>query len=380
MARNLTVTVEPTRDRAGYYRRRVITSGKSPRINGVLQLKPQTLNDTSDLISSTRLYRYGTDYRDPYYFSGGLDISQWQTVHFANISPPDWLDPLYMRREAEAKLRSKIAGVVVNVPDLFRTRVETGNMVLQTLGRIRKSYSALRKGKLKKAASHLGVTLDKRKFSGSTPPELWLELQYGWKPLLGDMYTLLDKPFNEVTGSISAIATSSRSIDSGRFVAQSHTIIRSGMVKYRYHANVKVTVKNSAVQAASQWGLTNPLLVAWEAVPFSFVVDWFYPVGDYLEDLGRFHGIHVSDYSCTSKTEVDSFCTATYYTKNGVKYFGEKMVCSSRRQYRLKKRYVGAFPLTQIPSFQNPITSSGRIANALSLLAVTFGQSPKRKI
>lgn len=34
-----------------------------------------------------------------------------------------------------------------------------------------------------------------------------------------------------------------------------------------------------------RFGLLNPLEVIWELVPFSFVADWFLPIGDYLSAL-----------------------------------------------------------------------------------------------
>lgn len=33
------------------------------------------------------------------------------------------------------------------------------------------------------------------------------------------------------------------------------------------------------------YGFDKPLGVAWEATPFSFVADWFFPIGDYLKNL-----------------------------------------------------------------------------------------------
>lgn len=38
-------------------------------------------------------------------------------------------------------------------------------------------------------------------------------------------------------------------------------------------------------QTLGQFGFTNPLGVAWELVPFSFVVDWFFNVGEFLASL-----------------------------------------------------------------------------------------------
>jgi hypothetical protein len=36
-----------------------------------------------------------------------------------------------------------------------------------------------------------------------------------------------------------------------------------------------------------QMGVLDPLSVAWEVLPFSFVADWFIPIGTYLENLNQ---------------------------------------------------------------------------------------------
>jgi len=42
---------------------------------------------------------------------------------------------------------------------------------------------------------------------------------------------------------------------------------------------------------AKQLGLTNPVQVLWDAVPMSFVVDWFLPVNKYLSSFDASLGV-----------------------------------------------------------------------------------------
>ena len=43
---------------------------------------------------------------------------------------------------------------------------------------------------------------------------------------------------------------------------------------------------------AAQWNLgSNPLLTAWEKVPYSFVVDWFIPIGDFIAQYSATDGL-----------------------------------------------------------------------------------------
>jgi hypothetical protein len=45
------------------------------------------------------------------------------------------------------------------------------------------------------------------------------------------------------------------------------------------------TLVNSRLAELQSFGVINPLSIAWEVVPFSFVVDWFIPIGATLEAL-----------------------------------------------------------------------------------------------
>lgn len=56
-------------------------------------------------------------------------------------------------------------------------------------------------------------------------------------------------------------------------------------------AKARFTVRNSSVKSLVQLGLTNPAEVAWEVVPFSFVIDWFIPVGNFLSSLDSLVGV-----------------------------------------------------------------------------------------
>jgi hypothetical protein len=55
-----------------------------------------------------------------------------------------------------------------------------------------------------------------------------------------------------------------------------------------------VDVTNPNLWRANQLGFVNPALVAWELVPFSFVVDWFVNVSDFLGQFTDFYGLTLS--------------------------------------------------------------------------------------
>lgn len=119
----------------------------------------------------------------------------------------------------------------------------------------------------------------------------WLELQYGWTPFMLEtrsaVNTLMDvveDPRNRVirvTGSARRDSSSTRD----GIVMVSPRI--NGVITTEHKTSARVVWKAvpSSADLPGRFGLTNPLEVAWELVPLSFVADWFVPIGDYLSAL-----------------------------------------------------------------------------------------------
>lgn len=110
---------------------------------------------------------------------------------------------------------------------------------------------------------------------------LWLEFHFGWAPLLGDIHTACNvlksnPPAQRVTATGKAVYQFTR----GRGNYDWSTI---GFYETRAKIGAEVHVSNANLALANQLGLVNPASVAWEVVPFSFIVDWFIPVGKFLE-------------------------------------------------------------------------------------------------
>ena len=115
--------------------------------------------------------------------------------------------------------------------------------------------------------------------------------------------------------------------------------------------------------------LDNPAVLAWEALPYSFVVDWFIPIGDYLNETLNLSGpIRIDEMSVTELTET---------TLNGYGTFTEGVSspiankasgrCQHTRRYKKRTKGVVSRPL---PSFNNPFTSLDRFYNQLALFKV----------
>jgi hypothetical protein len=131
----------------------------------------------------------------------------------------------------------------------------------------------------------------------------WLEYHFGWEPLVKDIgsaiETLQAPPPKRKKVTAKASASSKASFHPGG--ASPVWVDDISTVKARLSA--KISVSNPNLYLANQMGFINPLSVAWELVPFSFVVDWFGNVGDVLSSMTDFIGLDVQSAQWTTLSD-----------------------------------------------------------------------------
>lgn len=114
----------------------------------------------------------------------------------------------------------------------------------------------------------------------------WLEYQYGWRPLLSTLYGLVDlqrnhAKFMRIKGSSKLTNTVTTLEHAGVGLTSVTTITNTSMSQ----VVCDVAVDSSILNDVSRLTTLNPAAIAWELVPYSFVVDWFFDIGRYLEEL-----------------------------------------------------------------------------------------------
>ena len=173
-------------------------------------------------------------------------------------------------------LREKIAGSDFNMGVFLGEGHQALQMITQASTRIFKSMRALKRGDVAGAANALR-TLRPAKLHKSAADN-WIELQYGWKPLVQDAYgaaqflaKVLEFPMIQTyrvkKKKWLEVAASGPNFSS--FVGIGDT-------------RVQLIARLSEVNVPQLVGLLDPASVAWELTPWSFVADWFVPIGSYL--------------------------------------------------------------------------------------------------
>lgn len=141
--------------------------------------------------------------------------------------------------------------------------------------------------------------------NGTNWNKTFLEFHFGWIPLMQDIHTtatLLTKA--PPSGYFSAKGSSHVlwQQENG-YQRQSQDAFASVMIRG------PVWVENPNLHLTSQLGLLNPASIAWELVPFSFVVDWFANINTVLSQFSDFAGVNTSRVSYTTRVQGTIFRT-----------------------------------------------------------------------
>lgn len=180
---------------------------------------------------------------------------------------------------------------------------ETAAFIQSACLRLYAAYHAARKGDPSGVIKSLGLTKHKKpdKQRLRDVPDaaagVWLEYSYAVRPLLADVY-----------GAVSALEKRHRRPEVVHARARVSSELDHAMATSGVHMNgadiewsckghlsasaeLSFEIANPFMYTLSQLGLTNPLNVAWELVPFSFVADWFIPIGAWFDGMVPPQGI-----------------------------------------------------------------------------------------
>jgi len=313
-----------------------------------------------------------------------------------NLSPPgndpDNIDALDAK--ALTKLLGRLHDQSVNVAVFVGEGKQVVNLFGNTIQRITKGGRALSRGDFVGAAQAFGgVTLPPamrgtagRNFSRQIQREpraqyrqafanAWLELQYGWKPLLSDLYGACEFHANQQWRVPRMRETSVQSNHKEWTDGGSLGPDFDKLIVYSLDTTVRYTIyfSETDAQPLAALGLVNPLAVAWELVPYSFVVDWFIPVGTYLTQLGATSGLQFIKGCKTVFIRANA--TATYsgksYNVGDWSYRNYDSTRESVQRISCSRTALGSFPSPAIPRFKSPY-SHLHAANAIALLQQVF--------
>lgn len=250
----------------------------SPRINGKLLRRANRF----EYFTRYGLVTPGEMYAAQWYWGAYIEIRTPLVPPTDPYSYFDFTRTRYNDAAAIQKLYDLLAENKAQMAVTFAERQKTIDLVADKLEKVFRAYRDVKKGNPNRAARRLGIKSHRPRSKQASGQ--WLELQYGWKPLVSDVYTMLN--FNTpIRNSIFGVGKMNETLsyDKSLYGIGKFKINASYRSIVKYGADVHVS--DPALAFSQRSGLLNPAIVAWELMPFSFVIDWALPIGDYLDNL-----------------------------------------------------------------------------------------------
>lgn len=182
-----------------------------------------------------------------------------------------------------SKLRNEVAGSDFNLAVSLAELPQALQMIGNSAIKIASAFRQASRGNFVGAARTLVGFVDPK--SGKPVPlpralaTNWLELQYGWLPLLSDAYGAAQFAAQQLEFPLKArvrVRVKKQPVVSS---SAPSVITYDGDAKEYGQLIAYLTEKD----VAKMIGLQDPLSVAWEKLPYSFVADWFIPIGNFLQ-------------------------------------------------------------------------------------------------
>lgn len=251
--------------------------------------------------------------------------------------------------------------------DIAESLAESGKAVdhlAKTTISVVKALLALRRRNWRAFAKALGLA-NRSVLTGKSASRRWLEAQYAWLPLLSDIYNFSELAKNGLPDKPPVISATRNLRDSypweGGNTGYADMI---GTMVINHRCKLWYRLDDATLLRLSQVGVINPLEVAWALLPYSFVVDWFLPVGNFLEAWSGTMGLTFVDGAITGNAvgEARGDHKAAQYPA-AVKQSGDFVWVVSQKGIKRDK-------LTSVsPSlyFKSPFSST-HVVSALALL------------
>lgn len=180
-------------------------------------------------------------------------------------------------------LRSQVQGSEFDMSIFLGTSHQSLRMIGDTAIQLAKGLRQIKQGNMAGAAQTFTGGGSKRKLRppARTIDEMskrTLELRYGWLPLLQD----LDDGAKFVAQQLNAPM-----VQRYRVAKKKKAIITAVTNGPDYQEGYKqvqiIAIIKEKPSLVAQLGLLDPANLAWEMLPWSFVIDWALPIGDYLQ-------------------------------------------------------------------------------------------------
>lgn len=315
-----------------------------------------------------------------YVHSGGAEYYYFDSIQGLPTVPLA-LYPERLRRRAALNLRKNAAGMQANLGVALAEARKTAEMVGGYATTIGRQVERFRRMHPRQWGPSINKRLRGKSLRDQRITDEYLKMCYGWTPLLGEIdgaskelaRLLYERPVQSLT--VKGHAKESDRSNSGEVYVPNHlqATIDAHYDHYQSYA-CTFNVDLRSVRELSSLGLTQPEQIVWELVPYSFVVDWFLPIGSWLESMSALRGLSFKEGTLTRSSRVRA--TINVKERNPLPGTYRSSWCQQKRPGQYSRFEMQRIVLLQPPGVEPPDLrwplSTDKLAKGLSLLVGAF--------
>lgn len=223
-------------------------------------------------------YRYGTPYWQRYRYQGS-----WYPDVYSLMLVEEWPDVSEaLKDRVRTQLLQDLVDQKVNLANNLGEIRQNAAMMVSTTVRLGRALLAFKRRDWREVRRQLG--LDPTRVV-DTARDQWLAYKFGWRPLMTDLWNLrgaILSALEEERAEMSVYRNIKQPVNT---YWQNTNYLFEKEIEEGVQAKYWFRVDDETLQGLNALGFANPLSVAWELAPYSFVVDWFFGVSNFLSGL-----------------------------------------------------------------------------------------------
>jgi len=249
----------------------------------------------------------GPCFRSTFSDTAAFGVPIWPSV--------PWASNLKTRAETQALL--KLQGQKVNLAQEFSRAKQTANLFNEFCGSVHDLYSAFKRNN--------PGGYNRAKAGADAASAGFLSYIYGWRPEASALYESAEalragnSDFGGFRCSVDGKSTDRLNIPfryaTKVFGSAGLLMLLNMTLKCRVRLDYKMNVP--LFKALAQYGITNPAYVLWDKTPWSFVVDWAIPIGNWLNAMTADYGWDFISGTFSFRESHSAQSTGTYWDHSG---------------------------------------------------------------
>lgn len=344
-----------------------------------------TIFDTGTIGSITtygRHWQYGKEYRNFYSKSGDITAAVdtvkyggWPTVDFNEVQTKALAGA---NSVALNRFHEKLTGEQVHLGQIIAERAQAYGLLADSATRL---VNFLRNFTPRGAIKSLGKAITKRDVRNAAGD--YLAFKFGAEPLMSDVKGAAEAVAHLMVDKLDTFTV--KVVGSGNKEESSTIVLANGDVAtIRIKVNVRYVCEyrldNVLVREMSALGLINPAEILWEVVPWSFVVDWVLPIGNFIRHISneaglKFHQGTKSTRIVKTVTVKSSRAGADPSTPQRNWFYEEwrhNNWSRTRGEVSKVRTVLSASPRVELPRFKNPFSATHVLEGIALLLQRKF--------